>query len=116
MFDSLLNMSNEELREWFNNEVIMGEPDPEFHRICIEYHRNIENDFEKKWSQKKFKWFAKRYRQNKLMTEIYRRYRNPVFYLIEKTIEETLPNITDDFFNCFVDFKNVAKENHNEIN
>jgi uncharacterized protein YecA (UPF0149 family) len=104
--DTLLNMTDQELREWFRQNVINAEPDPEFYGYCIEYHRNVENDFEAEWSCKKFKWFLKKRRQKKLMEEISLRYTAPVFYLIERTIDEILPDMTtNNYFDQFVDFK-----------
>lgn len=109
--DNLINMPKDEFNEGFRKEVIEYEPDPEFIRVCNEYFKNIENDFETEWSQKKFKWFFKKRRQNKLMINIYRRYHSPLYYLIEKTIEETLSDLNGEFVDKFVDVKNIDKEN-----
>lgn len=105
--NTLLNMTDEELREWFRQNVINAEPDPEFHARYVERLRNIENDFETEWSQKKFKWFFKNHRQAKLMKEIELHYPGPMFWIIEDVISDLWPKEwTDDkYFNEFVDFK-----------
>ena len=102
-----LNMTNEELIEWFRKEVIEYKPDPEFHTRCIERLRNIENDFEAEWSQKKFKWFFKNRRQAKLMKEIESRYPGPLFWILEDTVSEIWPEewTENEYYNEFVDFK-----------
>ena len=106
--DNLLDLSNEEIHDWIN-QMINTEPDQKYKLICEEYHKNIENDFNTEWKQKKFKWFFKKRRQNKLRTEIFRCYTAPVFYLIEEIIEETLPQtINDDYFGKFVDIHNIV--------
>lgn len=102
--DALLSMSDEELREHFK-EILNTPLDPEFHRRCEERRQNIENDFKAEWSKKHCKWFFKKYRQQKLMRQIELRYPGPVFWIIEDIINETLPNVTNEFFGEFVDFK-----------
>ncbi len=110
-FNDFINMTQDEFNKWFRAEAVAHKPDLEFMRLCNEYFRNIGDDFEAEWSQKKFKWFFKKRRQNKLMTKIYHRYRSPLYYLIEKTIEETLPDMasTTEFFDKFVDVKNLEQ-------
>jgi hypothetical protein len=53
-------------------------------------YKDAINDFNSEWSKKKFKWFFKRYRQNKLMKEIV--YRQPLYYITEIT----QPNIEEN--------------------
>lgn len=109
--ENLLNMTNEEVIEWFRKEIIDYEPDPEFKRRLDEYHRNIENDFQTEWAKKKFKWFFKKHRQKKLKAKIYFRYEAPIFWIISDTIDEILGDrlSTSEYFNEFVDVKNIAE-------
>lgn len=108
MIDSLLNMTNEELRDMFRQEILEAKPDPEWERRLKEYHDNIERDFQEEWSKKHFKWFFAKRRQNKLRNKITHRYAGPVFWLIEEIIEDTLPKMVDENFQKFVDIKDLA--------
>lgn len=106
--ETLFNKTNEELREWFRNAVYKVTTDSyydEFHRRCEERRQNIENDFNAEWSKKRFKWFFKKRRQQKLHREIELRYPGPVFWIIEDMIDETLPNTTNEFFGQIIDVK-----------
>lgn len=109
-FDNLLNMSNEEVINWFRKEIIDAKPNPEWERRLQEYHQNIERDFQEEWSKKKFKWFFTKRRQKKLKHKVSLRYTSPVFWLIEEVIEETLPKAwsSDEYFNKFVDVKDMT--------
>ena len=99
------------------------EPDPEYQRRLEEYHKKIEDDFQAEWPKKKFKWFFKKRRQQKLRTQISHRYSGPVFWLIEDMLDDIFDNQwqNSEYFNKFVDFKDVAlgdknyfvKENEN---
>lgn len=91
------------IKEFSNYEL-----DPEYKRRLEEYHQKIENDFNAEWSKKKFKWFFKKRRQQKLRSEITRRYSGPVFWLIEDILDDMLPKTTNAFFGQFVDVKNLA--------
>lgn len=84
------------------------EPDPEYKRRLEEYHKKIEDDFQAEWPKKKFKWFFKKRRQQKLRAQIYRRYSGPIFWLMEDIINDILPKTTDAFFGQFVDVKDIA--------
>lgn len=108
MLDNLLNMTNEELRDWFRTEILEAKPDPEWERRLKEYYDNIERDFQEEWSKKHFKWLFTKRRQNKLRNKITHRYAGPVFWLIEEIIEDTLPKMVDENFQKFVDIKDVA--------
>ena len=108
MVNKLLNMSNEELRNWFRTEVINSTSDPEWERRLKEYHDNIERDFQDEWSKKHFKWFFTKRRQKKLRAQITRRYSGPVFWIIEEVIEDTLPKAINESINQFVDIKDIA--------
>lgn len=108
MIDDLLNMTNEELRDWFRQEIVEAKPDPEWERRLKEYYDNIERDFQEEWSKKHFKWFFKKHRQKKLRYRVTRRYTAPVFWLIEEIIEDTLPKMVDENFQKFVDIKDFA--------
>ena len=108
MADNLLNMSNEELRNWFRTEVVEATSDPEWDRRLKEYHAKIERDFQDEWSKKHFKWFFMKRRQKKLRTKIVRRYSGPVFWIIEEVIENTLPKAINESVNQFVDIKDIA--------
>ena len=59
-------------------------------------HKNIERDFEAEWSKKKFKWFFKQYRQNKLRYKIYRRHKFDLYNAIEDFVDWFLPSATDE--------------------
>ena len=106
--ENLLNKSNEELCEWFRNEIVEATPDPEWERRLKEYYDNIERDFQEEWSKKHFKWLFKKRRQAKLRAKITRRYAGSVFWLIEEIIEDTLPKAFDENFQQFVDIKDVT--------
>lgn len=86
------------------------ELDPEYKRRLEEYHEKIENDFQVEWSKKKFKWFFKKRRQQKLRARIAHRYSGPVFWLIEDIIEDLWPKQYEnsEFFGKFVDVKDLA--------
>lgn len=108
MIDNLFGKSNEELIEWFRkamHEIKTSSYYDEFHRRCEERRQNIENDFQAEWFKKRFKWFFKKRRQQKLHRKIELRYPGPVFWLIEDMIEETLPKTTNEFFGQIVDVK-----------
>jgi hypothetical protein len=121
MIDTLLNKSNEELREWLRTEIVEAKPDPEWGRRLKEYHDNIERDFQEEWPKKHFKWFFTKRRQKKLRDKITHRYAGPVFWLIEEMIDDMLPKMVDENFQKFVDIKDFAlgdkayftEENHN---
>ena len=108
MIDNLLNMSNEELRDWFRKEIVEAKPDPEWERRLKEYYENIERDFQEEWSKKHFKWFFTKRRQKKLRYKVFLRYASPVFWLIEDIIEEMLPQTINENFQQLVDIKDVA--------
>lgn len=105
--ETLLNMTNEELREWFCEEVCESTSDSEYKRRLEEYHQNIERDFQEEWSKKKFKWFFTKRRQKKLRHKVSRRYTAPVFWLIEDIVEDMLVKQwqSPEFFGQFVDIK-----------
>lgn len=110
-----LNMTNEEAVEWFRKEILNVEPDPEFKRRIEEYYQNIERDFQEEWSKKHFKWLFTKRRQKKLRVKVARRYTAPVFWLIEEVVDDILVKQwqTNDFFDKFVDFKDVASDDKN---
>ena len=112
MIDNLLNMSNEELRNWLCKEILEAKPDPEWERRLKEYHDNIERDFQEEWSKKCFKWFFTKRRQKKLKDKVTRRYTAPVFWIIEDIIEDTLVSQwqNSEYFDQFVDVKNTVCE------
>lgn len=109
--DSLFNMSNEELIEWFRKNLMATKFDSEHYaEYCsriIECIRNIENDFYAEWSQKKCKWFFTKYRQAKLIKKIELRYSGPMFWIIEDITSELIPKewTADECFDKFVGFK-----------
>lgn len=105
--DNLLNMTNEEVIEWFRKEIVDAKPDPEFQRRYEEWIRNIENDFEIEWSKKPLKWLFKKYRQKKLRRKIELRYPGPIFWIIEDVVSELLLKgwTENEYFNEFVDIK-----------
>lgn len=108
MLDNLLNMSNEELRDWFRTEIIEAKPDPEWERRLKEYYDNIERDFQEEWSKKHFKWFFTKHRQKKLRYKVTRRYTAPVFWLIEDVVEDMLVSKwqnNSEYFDKFIDIK-----------
>ena len=109
--DNLLNMTNEEVVQWFRKEIVDAKPDPEWERRLQEYHQNIERDFQEEWAKKKFKWFFTNRRQKKLKYKVSLRYTGPVFWIIEDIISEVCPKewTEDGYFNQFVDFKDIAK-------
>ena len=86
------------------------EPDPEYQKRLEEYHNKIENDFQAEWHKKKFKWFFKKRRQQKLRRQIFYRYAGPVFWIIEETLDDLLPKAWEnsEYFNKFVDVKDLA--------
>lgn len=114
MIDNLLNMSNEELRDWFRKEIVEAKPDSEWERRLKEYYENIERDFQEEWSRKHFKWFFKKHRQKKLRYKVSLRYAGPVFWLIEEIIDDTLPKQwqNSEFFGQFVDVKDMPGESN----
>ena len=106
--ENLLNMSNEELREWLRTEIVEAKPDPEWERRLKEYYDNIERDFQEEWSKKHFKWFFTKRRQKKLRNKVTHRYAGPVFWLIEEIIDDMLPKMVDENFQKFVDIKDMT--------
>ncbi len=86
------------------------ELDPEYKRRLEEYHKKIEDDFQNEWSKKKFKWFFKKRRQQKLRSEITRRYSGPVFWIIEDILDDIFSNQCQysEYFGQFVDVKDVT--------
>lgn len=110
ILENLLNMTNEEIIKWFRKETGNAMSNPEFIRRLAEYSQNIKNDFQTEWSQKKFKWFFKKYRKKKLMAKIYRRYQHPTFGVIEDIIEDIFSTSfqTDGFLTDFVDIKDIS--------
>ena len=86
------------------------EPDPEYTKRCEEYRNNVERDFQEEWNKMHFKWFFTKRRQNKLRNQIRLRYDDPVFYLIEKTRDDILPDQWTDseYFGKFIDVKHIA--------
>lgn len=86
------------------------ELDPEYKKQLEEYHKKIEDDFQAEWSKKKFKWFFKKRRQQKLRTQITHRYSGPVFWLIEDVLDDIFSNQCQysEYFGQFVDVKDVA--------
>ena len=106
--ETLFNKTNEELREWFRNEVNKVTTDAhyaEYNRRCEERRQNIERDFQDEWSNKHFKWFFKKRRQQKLHREIELRYPGPMFWILEDIIDETLPKTTNAWFGQIVEIK-----------
>lgn len=91
------------IQEFKNYEL-----DPEYKQRLEEYHKKIEDDFQAEWSKKKFKWFLKKRRQQKLRSQITCRYSGPVFWLIEDVLEDILPKTIDSVFCEFVDVKDIA--------
>ena len=112
--ENLLSMTNEELRDWFRKEIIEAKPDPEWERRLKEYYDNIERDFQEEWSKKHFKWFFTKWRQKKLRYKVSRRYTDPVFWLIEEVVEDTLVKQweTPEFFGQFVDIKDISGDEY----
>ena len=104
--EALLNMTNEELREWFREEVNESILDPKWKSRLEEYYQNIERDFQEEWSKKKFKWFFTKRRQKKLRAKIARRYTAPVFWLIDEIVEDMLVKQWEapEFFEQFISF------------
>ena len=105
----MIDINFEELR----NKIIECynyEPDPEYQRRLEEYHKKIEDDFQNEWPKKKFKWFLTKRRQQKLRTQISRRYSGPVFWIIEDMLDDLWPKACEhsEYFNKFVDVKDVA--------
>ena len=86
------------------------EPDPEYQRRLEEYDKKIEEDFQAEWPKKKFKWFFKKRRQQKLRRQISYRYAGPVFWIIEDMLDDIFSNQSQEseFFGQFVDVKDVA--------
>lgn len=107
--ETLLNMTNEELRECLSEEVNKSVANPEWKRRLEEYHQNIERDFQEEWSNKHFKWFCTKRRQKKLRAKIYRRYTAPVFWLIEEVVDDLLVKQwqNPDFFGQLVEVKKI---------
>ena len=103
--ETLLNMSNKELCEWFRKDILESESDPDWKQRLEEYYNNIERDFQEEWSNKRFKWFFQKYRQKKLRSKIMRRYQGPLFWIIEDVIDELLPKTIDEHLQQFVDVK-----------
>ena len=101
--DALLNMTDEELMEFFRT-ALSTHIDPDLKRRIEERRKNIQNDFEKEWFRKHLKWFFKKYRQKKLLRQIELRYPSLALWLIEETINNALPDTTE-YFGEFVDFK-----------
>ena len=95
----------DKLRDYDNYEL-----DPEYKKRLEEYHKKIEDDFRAEWSKKKFKWFFKKRRQQKLRSKIAHRYAGPVFWLIEDVLDDILSNQCQysEYFNQFVDVKDIA--------
>jgi hypothetical protein len=93
------------IKEFSNYEL-----DPEYKKRLEEYHKKIEDDFQAEWLKKKFKWFFKRRRQQKLRSEITRRYSGPVFWIIEDILDDMLTTQCQysEFFGQFVDVKDIA--------
>lgn len=109
----MIDINFEELR----NKIIdcyNYEPDPEYKRRLEEYHKKIEDDFQIEWPKKKFKWFFKKRRQQKLRRQISHRYSGPVFWIIEDTLDDIFSNQWQDseFFGQFVDVKDIADNDH----
>ena len=106
----LLNMTNEEVIEWFRKEIGNAMSNSEFMRRLAEYNRNIKNDFQTEWAKKRFKWFFKKHRKKKLRHKIIRRYQSPIFQCLEDIIEDTLQTSfqSDNFFTDFVDIKDLS--------
>ena len=99
--------------EKIRNEIIglsNYEPDPEYQKRLEEYHKKIEDDFQAEWPKKKFKWFFKKRRQQKLRRQISHRYSGPVFWIIEDMIDDIFSNQLQysEFFGQFVDVKDIA--------
>ena len=97
-------LTNEEIRKCIQR--IASEPsDPEFQKRCEEYHKTINEDFERSWAQKKFKWLFKKRRQKKLLREVRIRHMDldPIFLLIENVIDDTLPETESEYFGQFID-------------
>lgn len=110
--ETLLNMTNEELRDQFRKEIIETKLDPKWECRLKEYHDNIERDFQEEWSKKHFKWFFTKRRQKKLRAKVARRYTAPVFWLIEEVIDDILVKQWEapEFFEEFIDIKKIANE------
>lgn len=106
---NMFEKTDQEIREWFRNEVLAVNPDDDYHRRCEERRQNIERDFAAEWPKKRFKWLFKKRRQNKLYREIDLRYPSPVLWLIEDIINETLPDVTNEFFGQIIEFKETTK-------
>ena len=112
--DNLLNMSNEELCDWFRTEIIETKPDPEWARRLKTYHENIERDFQEEWSKKHLKWLFTTRRQKKLRYKITQRYSGPVFWLIEDVLDDLLPQAFEHGLGEFIDVKNIGCETHKD--
>ena len=105
----MIDINFEELR----NKIIdcyNYEPDPEYQKRLEEYNKKIEDDFQNEWPKKKFKWFFKKRRQQKLRTQISHRYSGPVFWLIEDMLDDIFDNQcqNSEYFNKFVDVKDIT--------
>lgn len=103
----MIDINFEELR---NKLIDYGnyEPDPELQRRLEEYHQKIEEDFQKEWSKKKFKWFFKKRRQVKLKAKIFRRYQAPIFWIVEDILEDVMPKAIELSFDQMTHIQDVT--------
>lgn len=100
-------MTPEEIRNKMI-DLFNTEPDPEYTKRFEEYHKKIKDDFQAEWSKRKFKWFFKKRRQQKLKRSIYRRYMSPIFDLVENAINEVLPKASESFFSSMVNIDDLS--------
>lgn len=102
---------NKGIIERFHQDLIDNflnyKPDPVYEQRCKEYHDTIATEFEREWSKKKLKFLLKKRRQEKLRNDITLKYYhlNPLFYLIESTVEEIFPKpCNEEWFAEFISF------------
>jgi hypothetical protein len=105
-------LTNELIRESIQRAI--SEPrDPELKKRCEEYHQAINKDFEESWVQERFKWLFKKRRQKKLMREVRLRHMDldPLFLLIENTIDDVLPKTENKYFGQIIDINKNTLDN-----
>ena len=76
--------------------------------LLEEYRNRTDSEFQKEWSKKKFKWFLKNRRQNRLRTKIFRRHTCTIFPVIEYIVDECIPKVVDNVVDNMIDIKDVA--------
>ena len=104
-------LTNELIRNAVKNSISEQPSNLEFKKKREEYRQAVNEDFEKSWAQKKFKWFFPKRRKKKLLREVRYRYidLDPIFDLIAETVNEVLPQTLNESFGQLVDIKNVER-------